>query len=318
MTAMKSPTGADLPDTFIDRYRRDVSPWSLSLAKLVQGSSWPSTDDVTEHVPAYRAYCRASHTVALHVREGISPDVQLAGIVIGGTATEAASPQTVLVGSGELMLLDAWRVTPNGEHIRIAELDSRHVNRLLTAEIKLLGDVSDWRLAATPYVAEPMSGSGATPEGILGAEDFDHELSARPGRDPVAQPGQTMKAMARAMRDVPAAVSVPRPEVPELTGSSLEDAKRLFSLTAGQLAEIFGVTERQMRRYLSDGGLPPNRQSLADGLAAIGLTVVPGLGSRGAREWLYSGAPPGHELARDGRIAELSDRADALRDSPFT
>ena len=55
------------------------------------------------------------------------------------------------------------------------------------------------------------------------------------------------------MTDVPAVVRVERPEVPDLTDDSLENTRRLFALTVAQLAELFGVTERQMHRYFLRG-----------------------------------------------------------------
>jgi hypothetical protein len=102
-----------------------------------------------------------------------------------------------------------------------------------------------------------------------------------------------------------------------LTDDSLENTRRLFALTVAQLAELFGVTERQMHRYLREG-LPDNRRALADALTAVGLTVIGGLGAHGARRWLYSGEPTAAELAERGRIDELTTRAQALRDSPVT
>ncbi|MGO9496649.1 MAG: MerR family transcriptional regulator [Solirubrobacteraceae bacterium] len=120
------------------------------------------------------------------------------------------------------------------------------------------------------------------------------------------------------MTAVPAAIAVPRPEVPALGDSPLENVKTLFGLTAGELARLFGVTERQVRRYLAEGNLPRSRQRLAEALMAVGLTVIGGLGTTGAREWLYGGEPSAAELAGQGRIDELASRAYALRDSPFT
>jgi hypothetical protein len=153
---------------------------------------------------------------------------------------------------------------------------------------------------------------------IAGAQAYELVSRALAGyADPHGDPQAELVRLARGMSDVPAAVAVERPPVPELTDRPLENARRLFGLTVGQLADLFGVTERQMHRYLRDG-LPENRRALADALTAVGLTVIGGLGAEGARRWLFSGEPTGAQLAKRGGIAELAARAEGLRDSPIT
>ncbi len=126
-----------------------------------------------------------------------------------------------------------------------------------------------------------------------------------------------LDGVARELSSVPAAVHVERPPVPQLTGNSLQDARRLFGLTVPALADLFGVTERQMHRYLRDG-VPAERRELADSLAAVGLSVIGGLGTDAARRWLYSGSPSPAEsvVARD--TENLRRRIAALDDSPVT
>ena len=144
------------------------------------------------------------------------------------------------------------------------------------------------------------------------AESPQDDAEDVPGEPPLA-----MEQMARSMTDVAAAVPVAHPTVPELTEEPLENVRRLFALTVGQVGDLFGVTERQAHRYLREG-LPENRRSLANALTAAGLTVIGGLGAHGARRWLFSGSPTAAQLAASGQIDELRERAEALRDSPAT
>jgi AraC-like DNA-binding protein len=177
-----------------------------------------------------------------------------------------------------------------------------------------------------PQVAMPVQmtelDSGLVGLGTLPRLSIRAEAGSAGGEQAAAEPLEDadlgLEGMARAMTSVPAAVAVEPAAVPELTASSLENTKRLFALTVGELADIFGVTERQMHRYLREARLPDGRMQLANALAAVGLTIIAGLGPEGAHKWLYTGAPTGAELARAGRIEELAARAESLRDSPFT
>jgi hypothetical protein len=126
-----------------------------------------------------------------------------------------------------------------------------------------------------------------------------------------------MRAAARRAVAHAAAVAVERPRVPELTGDPVEDVRALYGLTNAQLAALLGVTERQMYRMQSERVSSERRERL-DALIALGLILIGGLGPDGARRWLESGDPSGSELLRQGRYAELRQRAEGLRDSIAT
>lgn len=105
--------------------------------------------------------------------------------------------------------------------------------------------------------------------------------------------------------------------MPELTGDRVADVRALYGLTYAQLASLVGVTERQVHR-LNAGRLTPERRGLLDALVAVGLILIGGLGPEGAWRWLETGSPPGIELSRQGRFAELRTPAERLRDSVAT
>jgi hypothetical protein len=288
-----SGTGAGVPDLFAEAHGHNelrAADW-LSISVQPFGGAM------------------ASATVALHVREGIALSGLSAGLVTAGTASGEESWAGALVAArGCLRLLESARIEegvrrllPLGEpHESAYALLAPHRFAVAVDPTKTLGETMFGLLGRElgPAVAAP---AGA-------ADDDDPADSA---------PGSGLARLAREMTDVPAAVEVERPEVPDLTDDSLENTRRLFALTVAQLAELFGVTERQMHRYLREG-LPDNRRALADALTAVGLTVIGGLGAHGARRWLYSGEPTAAELAQRGRIDELTTRVQALRDSPVT
>jgi hypothetical protein len=279
-----SRTGAGLPDLFADARdddERRVADWLLAPLRPFAGAMM------------------ASATVAMHVREGIAVSGLSAGMVTAGTASgdehwagRLAAPR------GCLRLLDSGRVEDDGvrrplwPHEPAEPWQERLFQSFVVTERAALEERALLFVAASPFALAP-------------------DAPADPA------PASELARVARAMTDVPAAVAVERPLVPELTDQPAENVRRLFALTVAQLADLFGVTERQMHRYLREG-LPENRRALADALTAVGLTVIGGLGARGAQRWLYTGEPTAAEMAEQGRIAELSARAEALRDSPVT
>lgn len=276
-------TGADLPDLFADARddeERWVADWLLAPARPFAGA------------------VMASATVPMHVREGIALSGLCAGMVTAGTASgDEGWAGTLVAARGLVRLLDSGRIQEDGVR-RPLRPDAPHQTLLFTHAFSV----------------------GVDPTHVVESTPLYPGVSQRapsPERPADPEPASELARMARGMRDVPAAVEVERPPVPELTDDSLENARRLFALTVAQLADLFGVTERQMHRYLREG-LPDNRRALADALTAVGLTVIGGLGARGAQRWLFSGEPTAAELAQQGRIAELTARADALRDSPVT
>jgi hypothetical protein len=290
---MSTSTGAGVPDLFAEAHGRD----ELRSAEWLSSSVRPFGGAM------------ASGTVAMHVREGIAPGGLSAGLVTAGTASGEESWAGALVAArGCLRLLESARIEEGVR--RLLAFDEPH--ELAYALL------APYRFTVAIDRADMLHGAMF---GLLG-EELDRPAAAAAGAadddGPTdAVPGSELARLARAMTDVPAAVQVERPPVPTLSDDSLENTRRLFALTVAQLAELFGVTERQMHRYLREG-LPENRRALADALMAVGLTVIGGLGAPGARRWLYSGEPTAAELAEQGRIAELTARAQALRDSPVT
>lgn len=277
-------TGEDLLDLFVDA--RDDPEWRVA--------DWLSAPP-----QVYAGMAMASATVPMHVREGIAVSGLSAGIVTAGTASGDESWAGRLVAArGLLRMLDSGRIDDDGVRrpVRLDEPAEPGYVLLHPQRVRIALD----------------------PAKVLGAVEFGL-IGTRPARDPPVDrtPSSELAHIALALRDVPAAVEVERPAVRDLTDDSLENTRRLFALTVAQLADLFGVTERQMHRYLRDG-VPENRRALADALMAVGLTVIGGLGARGARRWLYSGKPTAAELAQEGRIDKLTARAEALRDSPAT
>jgi hypothetical protein len=289
MTTVTPGTGAGIPDLFAKGHEHDElrsAEW-LSVSVRPFGSAM------------------ASGTVAMHVREGIAPGGLSAGLVTAGTASGEESWAGALVAArGCLRLLESARIEEGVR--RLLPLDEPHEPAYAL--------LAPYRFTVAGDRAEMLEGAMSGP---LGGELGRPAAAAYNDGPTDPAPGSELARLARAMADVPAAVQVERPPVPELTDDSLENTRRLFALTVGQLAELFGVTERQMHRYLREG-LPDSRRALADALTAVGLTVVGGLGAHGAQRWLYSGRPTGAELAQQRRIGELTARAEALRDSPAT
>jgi hypothetical protein len=125
---------------------------------------------------------------------------------------------------------------------------------------------------------------------------------------------ETLERVARQIAAIAPAGDVARPDVPELGTDQVENARLLFNLTFAQLAELLGVTERQMYRY-AGGQLPADRRETLDALVATGLLLAGSLGADGRRAWLESGSPSSIQLLREGRPSEVRSRAEDLRDS---
>lgn len=283
---VKSSTGSELPDLFHDPRHAGEHPiivdWLLTPA------------------PSFAPAAMASATVSMHVRDGIALSGLSAGVLITGTASgDEAWAGALVAARGCVRLLDSGHITDEG--LRQPVLPRGQLTHF--GEFRV-SQAAPRRLDAWQPEPEPSPVTGFT------GSDDDND-------DPDPPPESQLARLARAMTGVPAAVAVERPRVPDLTDEPAENVRRLFALTVGQLADLFGVTERHMHRYLREG-LPEGRRALADALTAVGLTVIGGLGAPGARRWLYSGEPTAAELARQGRIAELAARAEALRDSPAT
>jgi DNA-binding transcriptional regulator YiaG len=155
----------------------------------------------------------------------------------------------------------------------------------------------------------------------LPAEELPRSVSDAVAGADAADGESDAEAMARmaweSIRRHGPAVEVQAPEVPEMTDKPVENIRRLFNLTYGEFARLFGITERHAHRW-AGGRAPAERQRAVDALEAVGMTLVGGLGPEGAKVWLRSGEPSPEELLMSGRLDELVAAADKHRDSPFT
>jgi hypothetical protein len=308
-----APTGADLPSSFLG-HRLDL----MYLERTYGAVGLPlEAQRLTYHEHGNPT---PSATLAFHTWGSISPWWHLAGMATSGTGSEAAPWAGVSLAARARLTMTESEPFPlaGGSVVNSFVFTARDLARG-AAEIERPAAADVGAADLIRYLVTALIGLGPTERAERGSQETEAgepSLGAGNGHD--ARSSLEMEAMARGMTAVPAAIAVPPPEVPELGESALENVKTLFGLTASELARLFGVTERQMRRYLADGNLPGGRQRLADALMAVGLTVIGGLGTAGARDWLYGGEPSAAELAEQGRIDELASRADELRDSPFT
>jgi hypothetical protein len=224
----------------------------------------------------------ASETVSLNRVEGAGEDLRLLTLIgyMAGATTPAephAAENLVLPALGHFVL-DADEVrTPAALEWRATGGNVRVLTEMIPLAVDELGDGAD--------------------------ADAQHAAATR-----------NIARLARQMAATSPAVDVDLPPVPELGDDPAENVRHLFGLTVAQLADLLGVTERQMYRY-REGPVPEDRRELLDALVAVGLLLIGGLGADGARQWLYSGRPSAAQLLHEGRSGEVRDRAEALRDS---
>lgn len=113
------------------------------------------------------------------------------------------------------------------------------------------------------------------------------------------------------------AVSVALPQVPQVSGSLLEDVRAITGVTNAQIADVFGVSERAVAEW-RDGHVPSHRRQLLQSLLSIGLILVGGLGPAGVRKWLTQGRPARLDLIGRGRLGEVVAEAREFEHSPAT
>ena len=238
----------------------------------------------------------AAGTVSMH-REPL-PLLALVGM----SGWLAGATQPVELRTEPLSVPVAFRVVLDAEGVRdMADVPPHGLDSMVLCRYRIPAMYP----TRAPVVADADEESASGDDVTVG-----RALAA--GNEAAAMRAAGRRAAARA-----AAVAVERPQVPELTGDQVEDVRTLYGLTYAQLALLLGVTERQMHRLRGEP-LTGERRDRLDALTALGLILIGGLGPDGARRWLASGDPPGSELLRQGRYAELRERAEGLRDSVAT
>lgn len=232
-------------------------------------------------------------TVSMH-RESLPPFAVtgMAGWLVGATQPAEVRSEQLAVPVEVRLVINAETATRTDEDMLAGHLVSLMLAHL-TVPSYAVADVAPASLPANPEedMAVDVAGEGDS--------------------------AASMRAAGRRAVEHGAAVAVERPRVPKLTGDPVEDVRALYGLTYAQLGSLLGVTERQMHRLRGEPITGERRERL-DALTALGLILIGGLGPDGARRWLESGDPPGAELLRQGRYAELRRRAEDLRDSVAT
>ena len=113
-------------------------------------------------------------------------------------------------------------------------------------------------------------------------------------------------------------VAAEAPPITETTGNLPRDVLVLTGLTAAELANTLGRTERSVRGWIADGQAPSSMRTVLEQLRTIALRLIGGIGPEGVREWLLSGDPgPLSRIAR-GEAADVVAETDRLLDSPAT
>lgn len=103
----------------------------------------------------------------------------------------------------------------------------------------------------------------------------------------------------------------------ELTDELVEDVQRTTGLTYGQIAQIFGISERAVAGW-KRAGVPRHRESLMKSLRAIGLILTGSLGPEGVSQWLRAGTPSRAERLAGGDLESVVDEARDYEFSPAT
>jgi hypothetical protein len=226
-------------------------------------------------------------TVSMLREHGSASSLYLAAV--RGYAGDATTPIEVCP-AGELLL-------PILAHV---VLDASEAETAATTEWTWIG--GNVRVLTEMVAVHPVS------------EDFDAHEEHAGGDDDDESDGEALDRLAREIMAVDPARDIERPAVPELSADQVENARLLFNLTFAQLADLLGVTERQMYRY-AGGEIPVDRRETLDALVATGLLLAGSLNADGRRAWLDSGAPSSVQLLREGQASDVRSRAEDLRDS---
>lgn len=104
------------------------------------------------------------------------------------------------------------------------------------------------------------------------------------------------------------------PEVPTVGGNLVADVAAVCGLTNGDLARLFGVSERAVAAWRATEP-PAPRIELLQALRSIGLILVAGLGAHGVKVWFVSGEPNRLERIQRGELRSVVEEARSYLDS---
>lgn len=142
------------------------------------------------------------------------------------------------------------------------------------------------------------------------------DLGDDPPTDP-APPADDLRAQAAALAVATPHVPAAPPHRPPLSGNLAEDVHAVCGLTWRQIADVFGISERAVAGWRTEG-VPGHRRETMEALRAIGAILVGGLGSNGVAIWLTAGSPSRLRRLRAGEIEAVAKEAGSYRDTPAT
>jgi len=103
--------------------------------------------------------------------------------------------------------------------------------------------------------------------------------------------------------------------LPNVEDSNLaEDVRRVCGLTWREIADVFGISERAVAGWKSQG-IPTHRVEQMEALRAI---LSRGLEPAGVSAWLTAGRSSRLERLRDGEWDAVGAEANSYRDTPAT
>jgi hypothetical protein len=132
-----------------------------------------------------------------------------------------------------------------------------------------------------------------------------------------AKPVDQVQRLALAMAEASPFVIRDRAPSVELTDNLVEDVQRTTGLTYGQIAQLFGISERAVASWKQTGA-PRHREPLLRALRAIGLILVGSLGTDGVSMWLRAGTPSRIQRLASGDLDGVVDEAREYEFSPAT
>jgi len=145
-------------------------------------------------------------------------------------------------------------------------------------------------------------------------------LTLDPGGDPPADPpppADDFPGRAASLAAATPHVAAPLPPAPPLSGNLAEDVRAVCGLTWRQIADVFGISERAVAGWRTEG-VPGHRRETMEALRAIGAILAGGLGPEGVATWLTAGSPSRLRRLRAGEVAQVAAEADSYRDTPAT
>lgn len=141
---------------------------------------------------------------------------------------------------------------------------------------------------------------------------------ADPPDDPaLPPPDDDLRGRAASLAAATPHVAVAPPARPRLSGNLAEDVHAVCGLTWGQIADVFGISERAVAGWRTQS-VPAHRAATMEALRAIGAILVGGLGPAGVAGWLTAGSPSRLQRIRVGEIDAVAAEAGSYRDTPAT